>query len=1052
MSISELSVRRPVTVTMLYILAFVVALVYVPRLGVELFPSTVMPTISISTSYPNVGPEEVENTVTKVIENRLSRVRGLKSISSTSSSGSSSIRLQFGYDKDLKEATEEIQAALANSANALPSGAGAPSVRKFDISSSPIMRLSVEGDVPLNELKNIAENTIQPILERVEGVASVDVSGGAAKEVHIEVSRNRLEAFGLTMANIASALSSRNVQVSSGTMTQDGVDYEIVTDEYFTSLDDIRNTVVTSIDSVSIRVDDIAEVFETYSRNTSNVFINGVPGLYISVSNESGSNASSVAKGVRAMLDTVNTQLPKGVQARLISDNTSLIDSTMNQVYSSAIEGAILAMLIIFLFLRSFKGSIIIGLSIPISFVLTLMVMAFMDLTVNLMTMSGLILGMGMTVDSSIVILENISLWRERGEKSAIAAILGSRNMMTAIFASTMTTVCVFVPMLIFQAELEMIGQMFREMIITVCVSLLVSLVVSVTLVPALCGSILKLDTRTQKPLRVRFLKVIDDALEAVLRGIENVYIAILRFCLHNRFIVLVLVGLMMVVSFISFRSMGMNLMPSSSADDQVSINISMPVGTSNDIVRSYIFEFQDIVVREIDDAYTTIIVNAGSRNSGSIQINLPELEKQKLSAPQIREKLQPYTNLWSDVTVSLSSGRFAGGATGNINVQISSKDGQAIVATIESLIETLREHVPEFREVGSDLESGSPRFKIAINTEAAAAAGVSVNTIAQTMRTALGTTRATSFHIAGEDVSVLITMQEEDIRGMSDLGSLMISTARGTMPLDNFISYEQTRSPQRIQKENGVRINRVTGSLVEGATISEVQKKVEQVIEAHFVVPEGVELSYGGDARSIRQFENTFLIIIALAVFLVFVVMAAQFESLVDPFIIFISIPLLLIGVVSIYKLTGQSLSMYAYAGIVALAGIVVNNGIVLVDFTNQLVREKMPVYQACVEAGRNRLRPILMTTLTTVLGMTPMAFFPGEGAQSMQPISLTIVGGLMSGAFMTLFVSPVLYSLLNKRRENRFEDPDSLENQLIELDKREGRVVLSSVTGLVE
>ena len=403
MNISELSVRRPVTITMLYVLACVIALVFIPRLGIALYPSTEMPMLTVSTSYPNVGPEEIDANVTDIIVSRLNRIPGLQSITSTSSNGRSQVRLEFGYDTDLDQAKDDVTAALSNISNQLPDGCGTPSIFQFNMDSMPIMRLAVEGDLPVDELKTLTENIVQPLLERVDGVATTNVSGGVSRRIIVDLSRNRLEAFGLTAQAVRSALAARNMQVSSGTITQGDMDFEIVTSEYYDSLEDIRSTIVTTREGAAIRVDDVADVYEDMDERS--VFINGVPGLYISVSNESGTNASSISKGIHAMLPLINDQLPAGVVLRVLSDDTTLIDATLSQVYSSAVEGAILAILIIFIFLRSIKSSVIIGLSSPISFMLTLLVMAFLDLTVNLMTMSGLILGLGMTVDSSIVIL-----------------------------------------------------------------------------------------------------------------------------------------------------------------------------------------------------------------------------------------------------------------------------------------------------------------------------------------------------------------------------------------------------------------------------------------------------------------------------------------------------------------------------------------------------------------------------------------------------------------------------------------------------------------------
>lgn len=1036
MNIAELSVRRPVTITMVYILICVVACVFIPRLGIELFPSTEMPVLSVMTTYSGVGPEEIDENVTQVITNAIKGVSGIKSIRANSTDGNSNIMLEFGYDQDLDEAKDNIEQALTSITNRLPDGCGTPTVRQFDMSSAPIMRLAIQGELPLDELYTLADETISPLLERVNGVASVDIRGGSTKEIHVDIDNNRLEAYGLSFSDISQALSARNIQLSSGDITQNGIDYEIITSEYFKGLEDIRQTVVTTIDGASVRVDDIADVYEAYDEQGRNVYINGIQSLYISVSNESDVNPSEVSKGIQEILPQVNEELPKGVTAYIISDDTTMIDATMDEVYSSGIVGAILAVIIIFIFLRNFKTSFIIGLSLPISILITLMCMSIMDLTINMMTMAGLILGMGMVVDSSIVILENIYKHRELGEKPAIAAIMGSKNMINAIVASTLTTLCVFVPILLYKTELEMIGQMFQEMVVTVVISLVASLFVAVTLVPALCGSILKIETRTQKPLKNKVLRNIDNAFNRAIRGIENKYVAAMGFCLNNRFLTLTLFFSMLVFSLVHFSGMGMNLAPSSSADDQVNITVTLPIGTNKEVVSDYLFRFQDLIIQECEGAYNSIILDSGTSNSGSIQINLPEPSEQKMSPTEIKNVLTPHLTSWSDVTVSFSSGRGPGGSSGAVDIKLASNDTDAVEKVIAEITTLLENNVPALTDISNDLENGSPRYRMAIDIDAAAAAGVSVSAIANEIRTAVSGSTATTYYEGGTEIEVIVGMKDSDISSPSDLSALSINTNNGRMNLGNFVTIEEGRSPQKIQREDGDRVNHITASLVEGTAATDVQQVIEDIIAANIVLPDSVTLSYEGDASDIEQFSGAFVIVIILAIVLVFAVMAAQFESLVDPFIIFFSIPLLLIGVVGVYVLTGQTLSMYSIVGIVALVGIVVNNGIVLVDYTNQLVDKKIKVKEACLKAGKERLQPILMSTLTTVFGMVPMAFFPGEGAESMQPICITIVGGLCSGAFMTLFVTPVMYSLFNKRREKRFDDPLALINQLEELD----------------
>ena len=408
------------------------------------------------------------------------------------------------------------------------------------------------------------------------------------------------------------------------------------------------------------------------------------------------------------------------------------------------------------------------------------------------------------------------------------------------------------------------------------------------------------------------------------------------------------------------------------------------------------------------------------------------------MSPNDIKAKLTPYLTGWADCTISFSAGRGPGGSSKPIDVTITSEDDSLLESVSEQVYNILTEKVPQLDDISNDLTNGSPRYTMSINKDAAFAAGVTVSTIAKELYTAVSGSTATSFYRDGDEIDVIVTIQDSDLVSTSDILALSITTSNGRMTLDNFIDIKDGKSPQKIQREDGDRINHIQAKIIEGSTTTEVQSLVEKAINENLVVPDGVKISYSGDAKDIKKFGSAFIIVILLAIFLVFAVMAAQFESLVDPFIIFFSIPLLAIGVVFIYRITGQQLSMYSIVGIVALVGIVVNNGIVLVDYTNQLVDKKMPVFQACIEAGRNRLRPILMSTLTTVFGMVPMAFFPGEGAESMQPICITIVGGLCSGAFMTLFITPIMYYIFNRRREKRFDNPMALMNQLVEYDQR--------------
>ncbi|HKL84717.1 MAG TPA: efflux RND transporter permease subunit [Treponemataceae bacterium] len=1040
MTISELSVRKPVTISMIFVLVCVISAIFVPRLGVALYPSITRPVLSVSTSYSNVGPEEMEKNVTSVLESRLSVISGLQSMRSSSSAGSSNISLTFGYGVDLDQASADINQVLSRISNALPSGCGTPVLRRFDMGSMPIVRLTVRGDLPVNELKALAEDKIAPFLERIPGVATASVSGGASKKVRVDVSENRLRAYNLTLSAVASALSARNVQSSGGILTENGINYQIFLNETFNSLEEIRQTPIANLSiptgsvnrSNVVRLEDISEVYEDYSYSGQQVFIDGVPGLYLSVTNATDANSTTVARDVRASIDDINTFLPSGVNVALISDNTTMITSTMNEVYKSALQGGLLAMLIILVFLRSVKGTLVIGLSMPISILVTLLCMSLLGLTLNMMTMAGLILGIGMIVDSSIVVLDNIHRYRERGQNSAIASILGSKEMIVPITASTLTTICVFLPVIIYKSQLEMLGQMFNDMVITVVISLSVSLIVAITLVPALCGSILRLNTRTQKPLQIRWVAKIDSLTEGFFISLENAYARTLSFVLKNRLLVMTLIILLFLLSVLKFVGMGMSFSPTSSSDDMVTISLSLPEGTNNEVTKKYLFQAQDIITEKVS-GYTSLIVTVGSENSGNIQMNLPKLDKQNVTPDSIRALIKPALDDITGAIFSYSAGRgFRSGSP--VDISLASSDNQASAETIQKIIDLLNKEVPELTDITSDLAQGKPQYTIKIDRDRAAAFGVSMSAISAELKATLNGIQATTYQSGNSELPVIVSFADSELKGLSDLSRLFVAGKNGKVSLDNLVYFVKTISPRTITREEGVRVSHVTANLKPGFAATKVQPLVEKAIRDNLVLPDSVVLTYKGETQDLSKTGGAMIVVILIAVFLVFIVMAAQFESMVDPLIIFMSIPLLAIGVVWIYVFTGQTFSLFSAVGVIALVGIVVNNGIVLVDYTNGLLKKKTPVIEACIMAGKSRLRPILMTTLTTVIATVPMGFFPGSGGEMMQPIGVTIVGGIASGAILTLFVTPIMYSLFNKRRERRFDNPESLQNMLAE------------------
>ena len=497
MTISELSVRRPVLMTMAYVLISVICLVFLPRLDMSLYPDVELPVMSVVIDCNDAGPEEVDLQVTDAMEEALNSLQNLDTMTSISREGRCTIRLEFDYGTDLDDAAEDVNTIVSMRSRFLPDWAETPRVIRYDSTgSTTVMRLVLTGNRSKDDLHYIAENTVQPLLERIDGVSQVNVYGGANIEYYVEVDPNRLEAYGLTLSQVSSRIASRNVQSTGGEITQNGLDYQITTDARYMTVEDINETIVGYAGNKPIYLQDIAEVRRDNERGGRLQYLDGEEVITISVSNESDANETTVAKNIRESLPEIRAALPSGLNLIIQRDNTEMITDTMNEVYNSAIQGVLLAAFIIFVFLRGIKSTIIISLSMPICILITLMIMSISGMSVNAMTMSGLILGIGMTVDASIIILENTYSFRQKGERSAVAAILGSKNMFTAIVASTLTTICVFVPIIIYKYDIGMIGVMFQDLVITVCISLFSSLFVAVTLVPALCGSILKINCK----------------------------------------------------------------------------------------------------------------------------------------------------------------------------------------------------------------------------------------------------------------------------------------------------------------------------------------------------------------------------------------------------------------------------------------------------------------------------------------------------------------------------------------------------------------------------
>ena len=1034
-------VSRPTTVFIIFSLLIGLGFFSMANLPIDLYPEVNPPYLALFTSYAGAGPEEVERSVTRILEATLSGVSGLETITSSSSTGFSMVLMQFTYGTDLAEASLSVRDSLDRIRRFLPTGVEPPMIFRFDPSMIPIANYMITGNRTPEELRAIAEDIVIPRIEQTPGIATASVDGGRQKIIRVEIPQNRLEAYNLTITQIQQMIAVQNMQTAVGTITEAGLNYILTAMGEFSSLDELRNTVISYRGGGfiggqfepprQIRLRDVADVFEGFRDETSTVFVNGLPAVMLSVQKQSGTNSVQAARDLRERIERMQRELPQDVRLTELFNTTDIIENSLNQVINTAVFGAGLAVFFLFLFLRSWKPTIIIGLSIPISILITLMLMYFAGLTLNLMTMAGLVLGIGMLIDNSIVILENIYHYREKGAKLKTAAVLGTTEMIIAITASTLTTLCVFLPLIMFGDMLEMVGEIFFGLAFTVAISLGISLFTALFLVPVLASHYLPLVTRKQKPLTGR-LAIIDSYFDRFFKSLDSGYRRIVDKILRRKLITVLVILALFAGSIFMIPIIGWEFMPQQE-EDHVRISATLPMGTPLQETEAVLKQLQMIVEREIQ-GFDRLVLRAGgggffglfsgaSSHSGSLRINLLPYRERIESAIEIQDILRPYFNLFPGVEFSFGGGMMMGGGGGPaVEIILRTDDLIGGKAMAERIAALLRERLPDVTEPNVSLTDGLPQIELLFDRERMYALGLNTMTVGNEIRAAVDGVVATRFNSGGREHDVLLILAEADRSTRPALDQIFVnSQMAGRVPLSSFISYQEGTGPLTIDRENQRRVIRVTAGARPGVRMNVLQDQVENLIRAEIPADDNIVVEFGGANVEMERVFGRFLFICIVAILLSFGIMASLFESFKNPFIIIFTIPLSLIGIVAIYLMTGTIFNVLTAVGLLVLIGVITNNGIVLVDYTNLLRKRGLPLHEACVEAAGNRLRPILMNTLTTVVALVPMAFFAGEGSEMVAPIGKTILGGLSFGTLMTLFLMPTIYAIMNRKSEER-------------------------------
>jgi HAE1 family hydrophobic/amphiphilic exporter-1 len=1016
MSISTLSIKRAITFTMIYVFVVGFGLFGLARLKIDLYPDITFPVIAIITTYTGVAPADMENLVTKPIEEAVASVENIKHIRSQSKLGASLILAEFDWGIDLDASEKDIRNNVDFIRDYLPDEASEPLIVAFDPQKMPILFMSVSGPMGPAELRELGRRQIKPALERIVGVASAETAGGLKRQIQVQIEPAKLQAQGLSVDTVISALTRENKQVPGGKLDEGGSEFSIRTLSEYTSVEQIANTVIGYREETPIYVKNVAQVQDTYEERTRVIRNNRKPGILLLVSKNSKANTVQVADRVIKSIPKIVSRLPEGVKIGVIFNQADFIKRSISNLSSTAVQAFLLAALVLLFFLHNIRASIIVALSIPISIVVTFAVLDLAEITLNMMSMAGLALAVGLLVDNSIVVLENIFRHFKGSGNLFKSADSGTREVGTAIIASTLTTISVFFPVLFVPG---IAGVMFNDMALTICFSLFCALLVSLTLIPLLSSRFLKENTEENHTLPQRISRSIDRRLEKLL----SLHGRTLSWCLDHRKTTLAVAFLVFAMSLATVPRLGMDFFPKMD-EGHFEIQAERAPGTSLKSTEMTFRHIEDIIhetVPELKNQNSEIGVGeafgafAKGSYAGEIRVNLIDREQRDRSQREIESALRKRLDQIPGITYSITQGHFMG-EEGDLIIYLYGEDldmGKRLSNKIKEAIQD----IPGALDVNTSLEAGRPELRIDLDRDRISALGLSTQQVASAVSTYIKGTTASLFRDRGEEYDILVQLDPRYRKSTEILKNLYVTNPQGEqIPLSSIARIRRSTSPTSILRRDQQRVVNIAVA-VQGRSLGEVTRDVEKRLEK---IDFSSDFTYetGGSAQDMRTSFKWLLVAFGGAAFIVYMVMASLYESFMAPFIIFLTIPLAIVGAIAMLLITGTPLSVVAFIGIIMLAGIVVNNSIVLVDYINQLRGRGYAVRDAVMEGGRTRLRPILMTALTTILALTPLALGLGSGGEAWSPMARSVIGGLMASTLLTLLVIPVIYTYLAPKK----------------------------------
>ena len=1007
MYIADFSVRRAVAATMMVLIVIVLGVTSFFRIPIDLLPDLTFPVGVVITEYEGVGPEEIENSLTKIIEGAASRVDGLKEIRSVSERGVSLVILEFEWGTNMDLAVQNIREELDQIPDFLfPDDADKPRIARYDPADIPLMGVGISGGGNnAIQLEKITEDYIEDPITGIEGVASVMVFGGAPREILVAVDQEKLTASGMSLDVVIGRLRGENFNLSVGNLKEGYKDYLVRALGEFESISEIEDVVLGVNKGRAIRLKDVASVHDTHEEDTVYARDNLQPTAMMMVIKQSGANTVEVSRKVWEKLAELEPHLPPGVELTRNFDTADFINRAIGDVWENLLWGSLLAVIVLFMFLRHFRPVLIIGIAIPTSLLAAFLPMYFTGMTINMISLGGLALAVGMVVDNSIVVIENIfRRMHDLGEDRLTAAKNGASEVGVAITASTFTTVAVFVPIVFTQG---LASRIFRDLALTVTFALLSALFVAVTLVPMMASKLLSVG-QSGASERGLFLRI------------RNAYKRLITWVLDHKLITIGVANAMWIASIAILVIMGKEFMPTAN-DETFMIEIELPRGTRLEETDRVSFRIENLILEtpEVKDVHAVIGHSSSSDSEDSKSafyvINLVGQSERARTVEEvnsdIRKRVLQIPGVVKYNFVNLQAMTMGGSGGKPIEVKIFGKDLTVLSGLSQEAARRMKE-IEGAVDVEETFTFGSPELQIRFDRERMAQLGLDLSRVARLMETAVKGTVASRYRERGEEFDIRVRLSEKDRNSFRDLSSITLTTPAGAqIRIDDVAGVEVGSGPVRIFRDGQKRsVSILTNYLERERDLNSVVMDIKESL-SEMKLPMGYYIEYGGSYEDMKESQMQLFLAFLLGALLVYMIIAAEFDSLIHPFTIMFSVPFAFTGSIWAIYLSGMTLSVNSAIGIIMLAGIIVNNGIVLIHYVNQLRNEGMEIKEALIEAGATRLRPILMTTLTTILALTPMAIMGGSGSEMRRPLAVSLIGGLAFGSALTLLIIPTAY-----------------------------------------